>query len=255
MTDTILQSKHDFGYRENRAKTNLDEFLVVLNSRRSVRVFTEALLPEDDVEKIIHDGLKAPNSSNLQPWEFHWVRDSIKKQEVAKACFGQNGAKTASDLIVCVARTDTWKLNAKHLLKLMKDKSETELPKQVVDYYTKIVPFAYGKIGVLSPIKWLLIKVLGIWQLVPREPIWPRDLKSWAIKSTALACENIMLSARARGYDSLPMEGYDSKRLKKVLSLSKHQHLVMVIALGHASEKGIYGPQMRLDSKQFVHKY
>ena len=33
----------------------------------------------------------------------------------------------------------------------------------------------------------------------------------WAHKSTALACENLMLSLRAYGYDSCPMEGMDSK--------------------------------------------
>ena len=61
---------------------------------------------------------------------------------------------------------------------------------------------------------------------------WPSQMKTWAVKTTALACENIMLSARAHGYDSLPMEGYDGKKLKSFLGLSKHQHLVMVIALG-----------------------
>jgi nitroreductase len=50
--------------------------------------------------------LLAPNSSNLQPWTFYVVQNPAKKKQLVKACLGQLAAKTASELIVCVARTD-----------------------------------------------------------------------------------------------------------------------------------------------------
>ena len=252
MNDSIFKNTNDFGHREARENGDVNEFLKVLKSRRSVRVFKQELLPESEVLSIIKDGLKAPNSSNLQPWQFLWVRSKEKKEALSKACFGQNGAKTASDLIVCVARTDTWKINSLELLNILQ--MQGPVPNTVKHYYTKIVPFAYGGIGFLSPLKWLFITLAGILRMVPREPIWPSQLKTWAIKSTALACENIMLSARARGFDSLPMEGYDSKRVRKILNLHKHQHIVMIIALGHGAEDGIYGPQIRLDQDKFITK-
>ena len=40
-------------------------------------------------------------------------------------------------------------------------------------------------------------------------------MKVWSQKTTALACQNFMLSMRAYGYDTCPMEGLDSTRVKK----------------------------------------
>ncbi len=35
-----------------------------------------------------------------------WCKIQAKKKQLVKACLGQLAAKTASELIVCVARTD-----------------------------------------------------------------------------------------------------------------------------------------------------
>ncbi len=43
----------------------------------------------------------------------------------------------------------------------------------------------------------------------------PGDLRVIAHKSTALAAQNFMISMAALGYDTCPMEGLDSKRVKK----------------------------------------
>lgn len=37
----------------------------------------------------------APNSSNLQPWEFFVIRTPDLKTRLAEACLGQNAARTA----------------------------------------------------------------------------------------------------------------------------------------------------------------
>ena len=55
----------------------------------------------------------APNSSNLQPWEFYWVRDKVKKEKLVNYCLGQPAASTAQELVVAVARPDYWKVNQK----------------------------------------------------------------------------------------------------------------------------------------------
>ena len=36
---------------------------------------------------------------------------SRKKEQMVEACFSQNAAKTAKELVVAVARIDTWKRN------------------------------------------------------------------------------------------------------------------------------------------------
>lgn len=235
-----------------------EEFKKVIKKRRSIRVFTEEKVDDRIIENAIEDALLAPNSSNLQPWYFHWVKRCSKyHSKISEICFGQSGAKSSQHLILVTAKTNTWKRNSKIILEQSKNE-KGEIPDVVKNYYTKMVPFAYGMIGpfgVLSPLKFLIINCIGIFKNIFREPVWPSDLKIWASKSTSLACENFMLSITAQGYASLPMEGYDSKRLKRLLGLKKSEIPVMIIAVGKADDKGLYGPQLRIPIDLSLKKY
>ena len=78
----------------------------MVQSRRSVRKFTDKVIPAEILDDCLDMALLAPNSSNLQPWTFYVVQNPSKKKLLIKACLGQLAAKTAAELIVCVARTD-----------------------------------------------------------------------------------------------------------------------------------------------------
>jgi len=43
------------------------------------------------------------------------------------------------------------------------------------------------------------------------------------------------------------MEGFDHKRVKKILKLNNKSHVVMVLGVGKADPKGIYGERFRID--------
>lgn len=90
---------------------------------------------------------------------------------------------------------------------------------------------------------------------MPRGPYTYRDLREVAVKSAALACQNLVLTISAQGYDSCMMEGFDSKRVLKLLNLSSSYTVVMVIAIGKSSERGTWGPQVRLPLTDVVHVY
>lgn len=234
-----------------------EEFMRLVRARRSVRKFDGAPIPTEIAEQCIGAGLLAPNSSNLQSWEFIRVINPEIKAKLSEACFSQSAARTASELIVCIARTDKWKEHCELMLKeFEKFEKETgeKTPKAALAYYQKLAPFVYnvGPFSLYSPFKWLIFTLTGLFKPAPREPITFSDLKTWSVKSCALACENIMLAYRAFGYDTCPMEGYDSKRVKKILGLSSHQHLVMILGVGKALPGGVYGPQMRFDKKLFI---
>ncbi len=85
---------------------DVENFKKVIQSRRSVRKFTKKEIPADVLDDCLDLALLAPNSSNLQPWTFYVVQNPTKKKQLVKACLNQLAAKTASELIVCVARTD-----------------------------------------------------------------------------------------------------------------------------------------------------
>jgi nitroreductase len=82
-------------------------FFEVIEKRRSVRRYTEKKVPDEVIEKALDAALKAPNSSNLQPWEFYWVKSPDKKSALVDSCLFQGTAKTADHLIVAVSRVDT----------------------------------------------------------------------------------------------------------------------------------------------------
>ena len=78
------------------------------------------------------------------------------------------------------------------------------------------------------------------------------DMRVWSHKTTALACQNLMLSFRAFGYDSCPMEGIDSARIKKLLNLSKCDQICMVISAGKRASNGVYGKRIRFKKENFI---
>jgi len=67
-----------------------------------------------------------------------------------------------------------------------------------------------------------------------------------AHKSAGLAAQTFMLAMAAIDYDTCPMEGSDTLRVKKLLKLPRGAEINMVIGCGVRDEKGIYGDRFRL---------
>ena len=251
-TDNILLNVPNHNHSEPEVKIDKEEFIKVVESRRSVRVFKKDSIKEEHIKECLELALLAPTSSNLQCWEFYWVRSKDKKEKLKTYCLSQLAARTAQELIVCVARTDTWKQNKNKILKHLQENNSKS--KSALSYYQKIVPLVYtqGPFGILGFIKKILIFFIGMFKVVPREPTSLSDMRVWAHKTTALACENLMLALRAYGYDSCPMEGMDSKKIGKMLKLTNKSEVCMVIGIGKREKNGIYSKRFRLDSKDFI---
>lgn len=228
-------------------------FYDVVTSRRSVRLFTDKAIPEAVLQDCLDIAMLAPNSSNLQPWEFYVIASEDKRKKVVEYCMSQNAARTANQLIVLVARTDNWLQHAKDNIKFYPVKP---VPKAVKDYYGKLIPisFARGHFNVLSPAKWTLTQAVRTVKGAMVEPYYTEaDVKTWAIANTMLAAQNLMLALRAYGFDSCPMGGFDEPKLKKLLGLNDQQHIAMVLAAGERQDKGIYSAQYRFDRERFIH--
>ena len=240
-------------YVEDAIETNKEEFIKVVESRRSVRIYNESKIKESDMLECLRLSLLSANSSNLQAWEFYWVRDENKKNKLIDYCLGQPAAQTAQELIVCVARPDHWLKNRDLMINDFKHK-EKNIPKSVQTYYNKIVPLAYrqGFLGTLGFLKKIAIFFMAFNKPIPREPTSFNDMKIWAHKTTALGCQTLMLALRAFGYDSCPMEGIDSFRIKKLLKLPKSAQITMVISAGKRAKNGVYGKRYRLHSENFI---
>jgi len=241
-----------YKHEETLLEVSPVEFDKIIQNRRSVRFYTDEKIPAEIVEKVLDWGLLAANSSNLQPWEFYWVKDPEKKAKLVEALLSQPAARTAQELIVAVAKRKSWKRISQQMLEKL---NETPgVPDAAKTYYSKIVPLAYtqGPFGLIGRIKKIAVTLMGIAKPTPREPASIADMRVWAVKSTSLACQNIMMGFSAFGYDTCPMEGFDSSRVKNILQLKSGDEVVMVISAGKRDKKGVYGPRIRMPKEQFI---
>ena len=226
-----------------------------INYRRSVRIYdAEKQIDKHIVKKCIEQAVLAPNSSNMQLWEFYHITSKDVIEKIAPYCFNQNAAKTAQQLVVFVTRKDLWKQRAKANLKMLDEnfgannpKSEQSSREKVArNYYGKIIPFAYADfLGILGFFKYLMVLVIGIFKPIYRE-VRKSDMRIVAHKTCGLAAENFMVSMAAEGYDTCPMEGSDTWRVKNLLGLPFGAEINMIVSCGIRTEKGIYGKRFRI---------
>lgn len=238
-------------YHEAVPDIEVGEFRKVVMSRRSVRKFDDTPVPDAVLQDCLDMALLAPNSSNLQPWEFHVVRTPALKKALAHACLNQNAAKTAQELVVVVARLKTWKAHCDMMLQQWPD---TTVPKVVSGYYGRVAKVYYdqGPFNILGLGKRMLSMVTGLTRPVPRGPFTHADMKVWAAKTVALGAENFMLAMRAHGFDTCPMEGFDARRVHKLLNLPSDAFTVMVIGCGKRAQDGVYHARIRFARERFI---
>ena len=119
--------------------------------RRSIRVYDpDQPLDTERVKRCIEQAALAPNSSNMQLWEFIHITDKALIKDIAPLCFNQNAARTAQQLVVFVTRKDLWRNRAQANLDMInrlypdKPKSEQSRREWVIrTYYGKLIPNVY----------------------------------------------------------------------------------------------------------------
>ena len=225
-----------------------------INYRRSVRIYDpEKKIDSALVKKCIYQASLAPNSSNMQLWEFYHIKSKEAIQKIAPLCFNQNAARTAEELVIFVTRKDLWKKRKNSNLQMIdrifppKPKSEQSSREKVSrNYYGKLIPFPYSDfLGIFGFLKYLMILVIGLFKPIFRE-VRNSDMRIVAHKTCALAAENFMLSMAAEGYDTCPMEGSDTWRVKKVLNLPRGAEINMIVSCGIRKPEGVYGERFRI---------
>jgi nitroreductase len=222
--------------------------------RRSTRVYKDEPIDTEKVKQCLVNASLAPTSSNLQLWEFYHITDKTVLQKLAEACFNQSAAKTAQQLVVIVARKDLWRKRAKANIEFLNkvynkpDLSERDLKRKTMasNYYKKLIPTIYIDVaGILGYIKFFVFQIVGLFKPIYRQTRLS-DMRIVAHKSAGLAAQNFMTSMAAINYDTCPMEGSDSLRVKQILNLPRGAEINMIISCGIRDDKGIYGPRFRV---------
>jgi len=236
----------------------------VLNYRRSVRVFDKTKpLDTEKVKQCLELATLAPNSSNMQLWEFYHVTTPELLRKVSHACLDQTATSTANQVVVFISRQDLHRKRSKFVLDFERGNVERNSPKErqakrIKDrelYYGKIMPLLYARfLGLLGVFRILITQIIGLFRTITRQ-VSENDMRMVAHKSTALAAQTFMVAMANEGYDTCPLEGFDSKVLKKALKLPYRAEVNMVIACGiRDGNKGIWGERCRVPFDEVYHK-
>ena len=232
-----------------------------INYRRSVRVYKDTPIDSDKVKQCLKNATIAPTSSNLQLWEFYHITDKETLKKLSAACLDQNAAKTAQQLVVVIANKNLWKKRAKENVEFLNnafdkpnlDERLVKRKNMALSYYQKLIPFLYTDIlGIFGFLKFIAFQIVGIFRPVYRQTRLS-DMRIVAHKSAGLAAQNFMISMAAIGYDTCPMEGSDTLRVKKILNISRSAEINMVISCGIRDEAGVYGSRFRVPFEEVYH--
>lgn len=222
--------------------------LDAIYQRRAVKAFDPVAIPPELRERILDAARFAPSSFNMQPYRFYWIESPERKKAASELCLSQPPATSASALVAAVADIGSLESTSRLQIEWMRSSGFSEEKIREYERTAKIgrIIFAQGPLGIFGAFKWALFRVMNSFKMIGLPPTSRHDVIKWAVKSTSLACQNLMIAAEALGLNTCPMEGFDVVRLSKFLGLSrKHQEIVMVIAIGKKCAEQTDRPQWR----------
>ena len=229
-------------------------FEEIVNYRRSVRLYKDTPIDPERVRHCLKLASLSPNSSNMQMWEFYHITDSETLKKLAVACLSQKAATSAQQMVVFVTRQDMYKKRAKQLIELESQNVLKNSPKEKHEkriktwkmYYGIVMPVLYSRfLGILGIIRKILVGIVGLFRPITYQ-VSESDARVVVHKTCALAAQTFMLAMAAEGYDTCPMEGLDSIRVKRILKLPVGAEINMIISCGIRAEGGVWGDRMRV---------
>ena len=229
-------------------------FEEIINYRRSVRYYKETPIDPEKVRHCLELASLSPNSSNMQLWEFYHITDPVILKKLSVACLNQQSATTAQQMIVFVTRQDLYRKRAKRMVELeslnVLNNSPVEKQEKRVKtwkmYYGFVIPFLYSRfLGIFGVIRKILVSIVGLFRPITYQ-VSEADLRVVVHKTCALAAQTFMLAMANEGYDTCPMEGLDSRRVKRLLKLPVGSQINMIISCGIRDNRGVWGDRMRV---------
>ncbi len=198
-------------------KTN--NFNEIVLERRSVKVYdSEVKISREELTEILKEATRAPSAINMQPWRFLVIDSAVGKEKLAPlASFNQTQALTSSAVIAVFYDTN----NIEYIDEIFgKAVEHGYMPQDIMDMQLQQTKSYYANISA-------------------------SDLRDMNLIDSGIVSMQLMLVARAHGYDTNPMAGYDKERIAEVFGLSKDRFQpVMLISIGKAAKEGY--PSYRL---------
>lgn len=197
--------------------------LDVFRSRRSVRSYDPShVIARKELEEILELATRAPSSSNMQHWRFLVIDTPELKQQLVPIANNQQQVAEASAVIAVLGDTEGWR--------------------QAETIYGNSAKAGYMPEDVARS---FIKRTTDIYSSLP-----PQTSREVAIVDASLAAMQLMLVAKAKGYDTVPMGGYDKAKFMEAYGIPDRFVPVMLLPIGKAAKPG--HPTVRLPLDEVV---
>ena len=194
-----------------------------IKERRSVKNYDpNHKLTDDEVNQLLSLAVLSPTSFNMQNWRFVIVKDSEIKKQIRAAAWDQAQITDSSLLLTICADLKAWKDNPGQYW--------VNAPKEAQEFLVSAMgPFYEGK------------------NQLQRDE---------AMRSCGIAAQTIMLAAKAMGYDSNPMIGFDPEKIAEIIKLPENHIISMLVTIGKKTKPAMpRGGQLSLDKVVFTDRF
>ena len=197
------------------------EFKDIVMQRYATKKFDGKKIPEAKINELIELIRFAPSAINLQPWKIKVITDQKTKEQLFPAAFNQEQITTCSHLLVLCANTDV----DGQIKKVDQTMKGARVPDEMRN---TVIGLAKDMNGRMSPEQRL----------------------GWAQCQVFLALGNAVNGAKALGFDSCPMTGFDPQEYSRILKLPAHLIATALCPLGYAADKPM--PKMRFPKEDIL---
>ncbi len=182
------------------------KFYEIVKQRYAVKKFSGRRIPEERLNELLEMVRLAPSSFNLQPWKVKVIADDETKKKLLEASYGQEQITTCSHLLVFCADTDIMglyhRLEAQTKGAGKSDNHDT--------YFGMMKGFV--------------------------ENMKENEKLTWAQRQVYLCLGNALNGAKALGFDSCPMEGFNAAEYSKILALPANLVPTALCPIGYAAD-------------------
>ncbi|RKL65554.1 nitroreductase family protein [Salipaludibacillus neizhouensis] len=200
--------------------TQTNDFKKIVMERRSIKSYDPSVkISREEMTEILSEATRAPSSTNLQPWHFLVIMSDESKAKLMQISAPSNSLKIETSAATIAIFGDL-----KNILK-------------AEEIYNKNVELGY----MLAAVKEQLLPGIRGWY----DTLSEQNRRDIVMTDCGLVTMQLMLVARAHGYDTNPIAGYDKERINEVFGLDKDRYApVMLVSIGKAADEGF--PTMRL---------
>ena len=183
------------------------DVLQAIKERRSINYFEPGKeISDDKIKELLETANLAPSSFNLQPWKVIVVREPKRKEVLQKCAFDQPKVTEASAVLIIVADPAGVEENRERMFDSWQELGY--MKPEMRDMYKGMTDSLYSTPNSL-------------------------ERKFFAVKNTALFAMNLMIAAKGLGFDTHPMDGFDSECVKKEFNIPADKIIPMLIAVGN----------------------